>query len=69
MKFSHEEVCMIEHYEWGLAFDGSSTLSRGGMEVLYAPYGMDVSLSFKLDFLCSNNEVTMNLISALQMEI
>lgn len=39
------------------AFDGSSTHQGGGVGiVLYAPDGTSISLSFKLEFFCTNNE-------------
>lgn len=43
--------------EWHLAFDGSSTHRGGGAEVVsYAPVDADVFLTFKMEFLYTNNE-------------
>lgn len=52
-----EEVCMVKDCEWSIHFDGSP-MNRGGRAeiVLHAPDDTDVSLSFKLDISCSNNE-------------
>lgn len=54
-----KEICSSETEEWRLAFNWSST-PRGGSAgvVLYASDGTDISLAFKLDFLCTNNEAT-----------
>lgn len=51
-----EEICSLETKEWCLSLDGSSTYQGGDTGVvLYDPEGINVSLSFKLDFPCSNN--------------
>lgn len=52
-----EELSMIEDCEWRLAFDGSSVKREDGARIVsYPSDGIDVSLSFKLGFLCQNNE-------------
>lgn len=46
----------METNEWHLAFDGSSThQGRGLGVVLYDPDDINISLSFNLEFPCSNN--------------
>lgn len=51
-----EEVCSLETKEWCLTFDESSTRQGGGAGVvLYDSDGVSISLSFKLEFPCSNN--------------
>lgn len=53
----NEEICSVETEEWRLTFDGSSTHQGGGVELkLYAPNFVEVSLAFKLEFFCTNNE-------------
>ncbi|XP_028112928.1 uncharacterized protein LOC114311044 [Camellia sinensis] len=43
--------------EWSLSFDGSSASKGGGAgKVLISPNQIEVNLSYKLDFKCSNNE-------------
>lgn len=65
----------MEAGEWRLVFDGWSTHREGGTKVvLYAPDGTNVSLSFNLEFLCSNTKaeyeaLIIELICALQMVI
>lgn len=59
----------------GLAFGGSSSHQGGRLGVvLYNPNGTHVSLSFRPDFPCSNNEaeyetLVIGLVSALRMRI
>lgn len=68
-----EEVDSVEDVEWHLAFDGSTTHQggRGAGLVLQNDDGTVVSLSFTLDFPCSNNvaeyeALVIGLVSALQ---
>ena len=52
------EVAMEEEVrkQWVMKFDGSSTTQSGGVGVvLYHEEDKNVALSFKLEFLCSNN--------------
>ena len=52
------EVAMAEEVreQWLMKFDGSSTTQSGGVGVvLYHEEDKAVALSFKLEFLCSNN--------------
>ena len=52
------EVAMVEEVkeQWVMKFDGSSTAQSGGMGVvLYHEEDEVVTLSFKLEFPCSNN--------------
>lgn len=64
----------METKELRLAFYRSSTHQGGGAGVvLYDPDGVSVSLSFKLEFPCSNNvtdyaALLLRLISALKLE-
>ncbi|CAL9011506.1 unnamed protein product [Prunus brigantina] len=47
-----------EEEPWTLYFDGSSTLKGGGAGVvLVNPEGQAMTLSFKLNFPCTNNTV------------
>jgi len=44
--------------QWVMKFDGSSIINSGGIGVvLYHRGGETITLSFKLEFLCSNNIV------------
>lgn len=54
-----EEIYSTETKKWHFAFDGSSTHQGGSARgvVLYDPGGVNISLSFKLEFPCSNNVV------------
>ena len=54
------EVAMAEEVreQWVMKFDGSSTAQSKGVEVvLYLEEDEAMALSFKLEFLCSNNTV------------
>lgn len=47
----------METEVWHLAFNSSSTHQGGGTRVvLYAPDGANISLAFKLELFCTNNE-------------
>ncbi|OMO51231.1 hypothetical protein CCACVL1_29920 [Corchorus capsularis] len=58
------EVCCSRPLmgEWTLYFDGSATVTRGGVGVVLLPpeaeraYEEVVSMAFKLDFQCTNNQ-------------
>ena len=43
--------------EWVMKFDGSPTVSSGGIRVVLYHREGETVLSFKLEFLCSNNIV------------
>lgn len=70
-----EEICSLETKVWRLAFDGSSTHQGGDAGVvLYDAEGVNISLSFKLEFPCSNNvaeyeALLLGLISALKLGV
>ncbi|XP_050211463.1 uncharacterized protein LOC126661652 [Mercurialis annua] len=50
-------VFMNEHRPWMLKFDGSSTDRSAGAEIIIvSPSGAKTSLSFNLDFECTNNQ-------------
>ena len=53
------EVAMVEVAidEWLMKFDGSSTVSSGGVRVVLYHREGETVLSFKLEFLCLNNIV------------
>ena len=61
--------------QWVMKFDGSSTTHSGGMGVvLYHEEDKAVTLSFKLEFLCSNNTAEYEtyltgLVTALEMGV
>lgn len=61
-KFLHEnlpckEICSVKTREWRIGFNGSSTYRGSGAGVvLYDSDDISASLSFKLEFSCSNNE-------------
>lgn len=53
-----EKICMIEDCKRRLTFDGSSMhRGDGATNLLYVSDGMELSLLFKLEFHCSNNEI------------
>lgn len=55
-KLLGQEVSIIEDFELCLVFDGSSTSQGVDISISYVPEVVNVSLSFKLDFPCFNNE-------------
>ena len=51
-------VCEVNVQPWVLKFDGSSTdKSAGAGVVITSPFGTKTTLSFTLDFECTNNQV------------
>lgn len=67
----YKKIYYVEIGEYRIAFDGSSSHRCGGVGVvLYGPNGTNISLYFKLEFLCSNSRaryeaLIVRLISAL----
>ena len=50
-------VCEVNVQPWVLKFDGSSTdKSVGDGVVITSPFGIETTLSFILDFECTNNQ-------------
>ena len=52
-----EVACLEENkFLWEMTFDGSSIFTDGGASIVLANRENEaLSMSFKLDFLCSNN--------------
>ena len=51
------QVYSVETQPWILKFDGSSTESSAGAGiVIISPFGVKTTLSFNLDFDCTNNQ-------------
>ena len=52
------QVYSVENQSWILKFDGSSTKSSAGAGIIIiSPLGVKITLSFNLDFNCTNNQV------------
>ena len=50
-------LCEVNIQPWVLKFDGSSTdKSAGDGVVITSPFGIETTLSFILDFKCTNNQ-------------
>ena len=57
LELPREEIMIIEEEVWQMYFDGSSTVKGGGAGVVLMSPSKEHVFAYKLDFLCSKNEV------------